>query len=304
MSDRPQLLPTLAAALACILGGTAIVASRVAVAEAEPLAVAVLRYAIAGVIMVAIALTIRRQRIRATRREWWPVLALGALQFGLFGWLFTASVVYVPAARAALVLATMPILTLALSALMGRERLTRAKLVGAALAFGGVMLALGDRTLTTGSEAWKGDLLMFGAALICSTYNVLTGLYVRRFPAVAMTAVQLPVGAAALFVALVLAGDVSHLVSFSVDGWIAVVFLATVGGAASFYSWIWALERISPSRVAVTISLNPVSAAILGALVLGEPLTARLMIGLVGVVAGIALTNWPVREPAPAKATG
>src|SRR5688572_30343912 len=105
MSDRPQLLPTLAAALACILGGSAIVATRVAVAEAEPLAVALLRYAGAGLVMIAIAFAIRRPRVRATLAQWWPVLALGALQFGLFGWLFTASLQYVPAARAALVLA-------------------------------------------------------------------------------------------------------------------------------------------------------------------------------------------------------
>ncbi len=304
MSDRPQLLPTLAAVLACVLGGAAIVATRVAVAEAEPLAVAVLRYAGAGIVMIAIALAMRRPRVRATLAEWWPVIGLGVLQFGLFGWLFTASLQYVPSARAALVLAIMPILTLALSALMGRERLTLPKFFGAMIAFGGVMLALGDRALTTGAEAWKGDLLMFCAALVASVYNVLTGLYVRRFPPVTMTAVQLPVGAAALLVALALAGDIAHLVSFSFGGWIAIVFLATIGGAISFYSWIWALERISPSRVAVTVSLNPVAAALLGALVLNEPLTARLLLGLVGVVAGIALTNWPLRERAAVKATG
>jgi drug/metabolite transporter (DMT)-like permease len=304
MSDRPQLLPTLAAALACILGGASIVATRVAVAEVEPLAVAVLRYAGAGAIMIVIAAVVRLPRIRATLAEWWPVLALGVLQFGLFGWLFTASTQYVPAGRSALVLATMPILTLALSALVGRERLTLAKFFGAVVAFGGVTLALGDRALTTGAETWKGDLLMFGAALIGSLYNVVTGLYVRHFPPIAMTAVQAPLGAAALFIALALAGDISHLVSFSAGGWVAVVFLATLGGAASFYSWIWALERISPSRVAVTISLNPVAAAILGALVLGEPVTTRLLLGLVGVFAGIALTNWPLRERGPVKAAG
>lgn len=303
MSEKPQLLPTLAAVLACILGGSAIVATRVAVAEADPLAVAVLRYTGAGIVMIAIALVMRRPRIRAKFAELWPVLALGGLQFGLFGWFFTASLQYVPSARAALVLATMPVITLALSALMGRERLTLPKFFGAAIAFGGVMLALGDRALATGPEVWKGDLLMFCAALCGSVYNVLTGLYGRKFPPVAMTAVQLPVGAALLFVALLLAGKIGDLGSFSIGGWTAIVFLATIGGAASFYSWIWALERISPSRVAVTVTLNPVAAAILGAAVLGEPLTAQLLLGLVGVVAGIALTNWPMRERAPAKAT-
>jgi drug/metabolite transporter (DMT)-like permease len=288
----------LAAVTACVLGGAAIVATRVAVAEAHPLAVAVLRYAGAGAVMFVLMLLMRRGR-RIKSAQLWPVLILGALQFGLFGWLFTASIQYVTAARAALVLATMPVLTLALAALLGRERLTASKALGSILAFGGVVVALGDRELSAGADVWKGDLLMFGAAIVGSVYNVLTGLYTRHLPAVTMSAIQLPAGAAALFVALVLTGDVGQLGAFDTRGWLAVAFVATIGGAASFYTWIWALERISPSRVAVTVTLNPVAAALLGALVLDEPVTMRLLLGLIGVVAGIALANWPVRSAAP-----
>jgi drug/metabolite transporter (DMT)-like permease len=294
MSERPQLLPMFVAMLSCMLGGAAIVATRIAVAEAHPIAVAVLRYAGAGAVMALILLITRRGR-RVSTAQLWPVLALGALQFGLFGWLFTASIQYVPAARAALVLATMPVMTLALAALLGRERLTAFKAVGSVLAFGGVLVALGDRELSAGGEVWKGDALMFGAALVASVYNVLTGIYSRHLPAATMGALQLPAGAAALFVALLLTGDIGQLVAFDARGWAAVVFIATIGGAASFYSWIWALERISPSRVAVTVTLNPLAATLLGALVLNEPFTVRLLMGLVGVIAGIALANWPVR---------
>lgn len=304
MSEKPQLLPTLAAVLSCILGGSAIVATRFAVAEADPLAVAVLRYSGAALVMIAIVAAVRRRRVSPASNGIWPVLGLGVLQFAIFGWLFTVSLQYMPAARAALVLATMPILTLALSALMGRERMTGAKLMGAVFACGGVALALGDRALATGPEVWKGDALMFGAALIGSVYNVLTGFVTRTFPAVSMAAVQLPAGAIVLFAALVVTGDVSQLVNHSPGGWIAVVYLATIGGAASFYAWIWALERIPPSRVAVTVTLNPISAAILGANVLGEPVTTRLLLGLAGVVIGIVLSNWPMRVREPAKATG
>jgi drug/metabolite transporter (DMT)-like permease len=294
MSDRPQLVPMLVAILACVLGGAAIVATRVAVAEAHPLAVAVLRYAGAGAVMFLIMLMVGRGR-RVPTAQLWPILALGGLQFGLFGWLFTASIQYVPAARAALVLATMPIWTLAMATVLGRERLTVSKALGSILAFGGVVVALGDRELSAGADVWKGDLLMFAAAFVSSIYNVLTGLYTRHLPAVTMSAIQLPAGALALFVALLITGDVGQLVAFDTRGWIAVAFVATIGGAASFYTWIWALERISPSRVAVTVTLNPVAAALLGALVLNEPVTTRLLLGLIGVVAGIALANWPVR---------
>ena len=50
---------------------------------------------------------------------------------------------------------------------------------------------------------------------------------------------------------------------------------------------------------AVTISFNPLAAAVLGALVLGEEITLRLMAGLAGVVAGIVIAYWPARLPEP-----
>jgi drug/metabolite transporter (DMT)-like permease len=302
MSRRHQFLGTLAAIAASILGGSAIVATRLAVNVADPLAFAVLRYMGAGAVILVVTLVSRRGRLGLTISGLGPVLALGLLQFGVFGWLFTAALAYVPAARGALVLATMPILTLALAALLGRERLTVRSGIGAAAACAGVALALGDRTFATGPDVWKGDALMFAAALVGSTYNVLTGLYSSRFPPLTMTAVQIPVGGAALFVALAVQGDFSGLTHFTPAGWIAVIYVMTLGGAGSFFLWIWALERIAPSRVAVTVTLNPVAAALLGAVVLGEEITWGVLVGLVGVVAGIALANRPSRASGPRSA--
>lgn len=295
MSRHHQLLGTLAAVAASILGGSAIVATRLAVDMGDPLAFAVLRYVGAGAVILIVALVLLRGRLGLTMSGLGPVLALGLLQFGLFGWLFTAALAYVPAARGALVLATMPILTLALAALLGRERITVLTGIGATVAFAGVTLALGDRTLAMGPEVWKGDTLMFAAALVGSTYNVLTGFYSSRFRPLTMTAVQIPAGGAALFAALAVQGDFSGLTQLTPAGWIAAAYVMTFGGAGSFFLWIWALERIAPSRVAVTVTLNPVSAALLGAAVLGEAITWGVLAGLVGVVVGIVLVNRPSR---------
>ena len=93
------------------------------------------------------------------------------------------------------------------------------------------------------------------------------------------------------------------LVSFSAEGWVAVVYLMTIAGAFCFYLWIWALEHTAPSRVAIAVTANPVAAAILGALILAEPVTWRIFAGLTGVIAGIVLVNWPSRmgQPSPAR---
>ncbi|MEO8626504.1 MAG: EamA family transporter [Betaproteobacteria bacterium] len=50
----------------------------------------------------------------------------------------------------------------------------------------------------------------------------------------------------------------------------------TFGGAVTFFLWIWALEHTTPSRVSVAVTLNPVSAAFLAAVLLNEPIGRRL----------------------------
>ena len=283
-------LAVLAAALSASIGGSAVVATRFAVPESNPLAVTFLRFL--GASLVILAFTLPRTRIRIDRRDLPPVAALALVQFALFAWLFSASLQYIPAARGALVLSTQPLLTLALAALLRRERFTLAKAAGGVIALLGVAFALGDRLSLPGADAAKGDLLMLGAAVTGSIYNVTSGYYLRKYPALVLCSVMVPIGALALLAAIAIGGDWSGLASFSAAGWLAIAYLMTIGGAVTFFLWIWALEHTTPSRVAITVTMNPVAAVILGAFILSEAVTWRLLAGLGAIIAGITLANW------------
>ncbi|HVD16813.1 MAG TPA: DMT family transporter [Actinomycetota bacterium] len=65
------------------------------------------------------------------------------------------------------------------------------------------------------------------------------------------------------------------------------------GGGLAFLLWTAALSRLTPTRVAVYVSLNPVVAALLGVWLLGERRSVPFAIGFAAVVAGVALVNWP-----------
>lgn len=290
-------LPLAAAAMSSVLGGSSMVAVRLVIDDSDPTSIALIRCLGAGPVLGFIVFGLRGVRLPAG--DTLRIAALGALMFGGFGWLMSAGLAYVPAARGALILATMPLLALALSAALGRERATWAKAAGALLALAGVAVALGDRELA-GPEAWKGDLMLAGAASVGAVHAVLSGTFLRRHAALPVTAVQAAAGIVVLGAALAVAGDVSGLVSFAGWQWLAVFFLAFVGGMLSFVLWFWGLERLDPSRAVLTISFNPIAAAIGGALLLGEPLTLRLLAGLAGVIAGIVLAG---RRPAGAGGT-
>ena len=288
----PALLAVAAAGLSSFLGGSAIVATRFVVPEAGVLPVVFLRFAGAGLLMLAF--TLPRTGLPVTGRDMPVLAALGLVQFALFPWLFTSSLALIPAARAALVLSTQPLVTLALAVITGRERLTATKLAGGLLALAAVAFALGDRLSAGGEQAWHGDLYMFGAVVSGSIYNVASSFALRRHRARVAASVMVPVGAVAAGVWLLWQGDASAVGRISAAGWWALVYLMSLGGAVTFFLWIWALEHTTPSRVALAVTLNPVSAAILGGVVLAEPLGWRLLVGLAGIVAALVLANWNV----------
>ncbi len=179
---------------ATLLGGSSAVATRYVLPESDALTVTFLRNA--GAALLIVALAVATTRVRIQRKDLPLTLVLGALQFGVMQLLFVSAFQYVPAARGALVLSTLPVMTMALAALLRRERFTWWRAIGGLLAFAGVALALGDRVAASGADVWKGDLLMFGAACSGAIYNVIAGPgLLRKYPAVAVTAVQLPAGA-------------------------------------------------------------------------------------------------------------
>ena len=106
-------------------------------------------------------------------------------------------------------------------------------------------------------------------------------------------------GAAALVVVGSLTGGIAAIGHLNAPQWIAGIYLGVGGGALAFILWVMALQRATPTRVASTMTVNPLAAGLLAALLVGEPITANLVIGLVAVFAGIWIATTEARQPAP-----
>jgi drug/metabolite transporter (DMT)-like permease len=94
-------------------------------------------------------------------------------------------------------------------------------------------------------------------------------------------------GAAVLILIGWLTGSVAVLGHLGTPQWIAGIYLGVGGGALAFILWVLALERATPTRVAATMTVNPLAAGLLATQLVGEPITANLVFGLVAVFAGI-----------------
>jgi drug/metabolite transporter (DMT)-like permease len=278
----------LAAAATGIQVGAAMVATRYVVDQTGPASLALLRYVIGFCCLLPPTLV--TGRVRFERRDLFAVAALGIGQFGVLIALLNYGLRSVPSARAALIFATFPLLTMVIAAALGRERLTAAKITGVLLTIAGVAVALGEKAVgTTGS--WIGELAVFASALVGAVCSVLYRPYLRKYP-------TLPVSTCAMlasvgFLALLAAGEgfFDAVPRFTRGGWAAVIFIGFSSGVG-YYLWLWALAHATPTRVTVFLSLSPLTAAALGALLLGEPISARLVAGLAAVVFGLALAHW------------
>ena len=267
------------------LGGTAAGVTRYLVGGADAVTLAILRWGIGFACLLPIALALRVKWPQ--RRDWPGVAALGIGFFGLFFIFYNVAISYTTAARASLALATLPLQTMLVGALLGIEPLGRRKATGVAIAVLGVLAALAAGLAAAPPGAWRGELIMAAAVLCMAFYNVWSRPFMRRSSALGFLTFGMGCGAAALVAAGVATGRVGVLARFGPAQWTAGIYLGVGGGAAAFVLWVLALQRATPTRVANTMTVNPIAAALLAAALVGEPMTLNLVAGLIAVFAGI-----------------
>ena len=275
----------LIAVVSSSLGGTAAAVTRYLVGSADPITLAILRWGIGLLCLWPIALLLR---VRWPQRsDWMAVIALGLCFFGLFFVLYNIAMSYTTAARASLALSTLPLQTMVVGALLGIEPLTKRKTLGVCIAIFGVVAALASGLAAAPPGAWRGELIMTGAVLCMAFYNVWSRPFIKRSSALGFLTVGMGAGALGLVAVGLITGRVAVLGTFGVPQWIAGIYLGVGGGALAFILWVLALERATPTRVANTMTLNPIAAGLLATQLVGEQITLNLVVGLIAVFIGI-----------------
>ena len=276
------------------LGGTAAAVTRYLILDADPITLAGVRWGI-GFLCVLPTAVLLRVRWPPTG-DWLPIAALGLCFFGLFFVFYNIAVSFTTAARASLALSTLPLQTMVVGALLGIEALTVRKSAGVCIAVFGVVAALASGLSAAPAGAWQGELIMTAAVLCMAFYNVWSRPFIRRSSALGFLAVGMGTGAAALILFASLTGRIGALQGFGASQWIAAVYLGVGGGALAFILWVWALERATPTRVANTMTVNPIAAGLLATQLVGEPITLNLVVGLVAVFAGIWIATTDAKD--------
>ena len=283
------------AAVAAVLFGASVVAVRVAVRDVPPVSLAVLRFGLGGLLLLLVALTVRRDALRL-EREVVPRFALLALVFyALFPLSFNIGLRFTEASRGALMLATMPVWSAVMARKAVGERLLPHQTAGVVLSIVGIAVAFAERGLfvRTSGRAVLGDSLLLLTAFWGALYGVLSKRALARSSALTVTTFPMLIGTAYLFPVALVEGLPSALASLDGTTLWLVLFIAVPGGAVAFYLWTSALSRLTPTQVAVYVNINPLVATALAALLLDERLSVLFAVGFAAVVGGVLLVNRP-----------
>jgi drug/metabolite transporter (DMT)-like permease len=269
-----------------VLWGGSFFFNGVALRELPPLTLVFLRVALAAMILLPVLLTYRI-RLPATRAAWRPYFVIALFNNVLPFSLIVTGQTYIPSGLASILNATTPLFTVVVMAVAGDEKLLMRRVLGVLTGLVGVIILRGqDLGLATGEGA--GILLCLAAAI---SYG-LAALFARRklsdSPPLATATFQLL--ASSLMMA-VIAAVVERPWQHPMPGvttWLAMAGLAALSTALAYIVFFQILRRSGSSNVMLVTLLIPVTALLLGYLVLGEQISPREIIGAL-VIGGALL---------------
>lgn len=299
VQNSERILAISAAAGAGMQVGGAIAATRMVVHDVGPFSLALLRYAIALACLLPFAWGTFKSA-RSTGRIA-ALLMLGMIQFGLLMALLNVGLLFLPAASAAIIFSTLPLATLIIAWALGRETITLSSLWAIGLVMTGVCLAVGPHSFAEdGLQFLMGSAAVVGATLCGAIASILYRDHVAGTPVLFITVTGLAAAVAFLLPPAMLELYAMDFALPSARHWPTVILIGT-SSAAGFYLWIFALARTTATIVGICVATAPISATVMGMLLLAESPDRGAFFGLLCVVIALFLLyRQPTKErPGP-----
>jgi drug/metabolite transporter (DMT)-like permease len=276
-----------------IWGGT-FIAGRIVSAQLPAATSALIRFMFALVaLLVVLHFSSGLRALNAiTRRQLLGTMALGATGIFAYNLLFFNALAVLPAGRTSLIVALNPVVTVLIATAFLGERLSPTRWLGMALALLGVWVVvtrgeLGQLLASVG----RGELAMFGAVCAWAAYTLIGKRVLAGLSPLLATLWAALWGT--LFLALLAIGDVPHLraASFTPAVWLSLAFLGILGTAVAFVWYYQGVNQLGAARTAVFNNLVPIFGVFFGWLLLGESVTASVLVGASLAITGVFLVN-------------
>jgi drug/metabolite transporter (DMT)-like permease len=278
-----------------LLWGMPYLLIRIAVGEIDPLVVAGTRTLMGALLLLPV--TLHRKALAPAFRKWKWLLAFTLVEMSVPWLLLGHAETQLNSSTAGLLIAAVPLFGALIATRLGHERFESRRLFGLGMGFAGVALLVG-------LDIQFADFLAVGATLVVSLCYAIGPMIVDRklndVPAIGVITASLILATLiyAPFTPFLLPSEVSAEAAWSVVG------LGVLCTAVAFLVFFALIAEVGPSRATVITYVNPAVAIVLGALVLGEPLTLGMAIGFPLVILGSYLGTMRLRRLDPSGRPG
>lgn len=284
--------------LAMLIWGSTFVVTKEVIGGLPPFALAFVRVALAAVVLLPLAQMRRRHQeteavvhvSQPSRLPWGAIFAMGFIGVAAYYALFNLSLAYTSASQGALVQSCLPAMTALVAVVWLRERASLVRWIGIALSIAGVAIVFSGAPASGAKSAVLGGLLMFATTILWGVYTALAKR-TTQFDSISITTAMLAVGAVMLLpiAAVEIAGH--GMPRLSLAGWLGVLYLGVVASGVAFILYNAALKHMDASLAGAYTNLIPIIGVIAGVIVLGEPLSARAILGGGIVFLGVWITS-------------
>jgi drug/metabolite transporter (DMT)-like permease len=212
--------------------------------DASPITIVWLRFAI-GVVVLGIAVALRRQFAMPNKSEWGYFALLGFLGITFHQWLQSNGLITSEASTTAWIVATTPVFMALLGWLVLKEGLGWVKVFGILLAFMGVLVVVSDGDITSisiGKLGAPGDVLILISAVNWAVFSTLSRRGLKSHPAGLMMFYVMSLGWIFTSLLFIPSGGVSEIPHLTLNGWIGILFLGIFCSGLAYIAWYDALQ--------------------------------------------------------------
>lgn len=282
--------------LTSVFWGGSFIAGKIA-AQAMPLMTAAFgRFLVASVLLVLAAIRFEGGLPRLNRSQMLITAALGLTGIFLYNVFFFGALARIPAGRTALFIALNPVATAMAASIVLRDRLSGKQWLGITVAMLGAVIVIvrGDF-----ASAFEDITQSFGLGETMICFAVLSWVCYTLISRKAMASLS-PIAATTyaslwglLFMAVGAGADILALdwAGLNWQVWVSIVYIGALGTVAAFIWYYQGIQAVGPARTAVFTNLVPVSAVLLSALILDEPILISMLVGGALSIIGVSLTN-------------
>lgn len=291
MSGDKEIGAYLALCSAVIFWGVSFVATKIALESIPTFTLILARFALAG--CVFLILMVLRGFPRLTLKEHGRVILMALCEPGLYFAFETIGLQYTTAPMASLIIATIPVVVLILSALFLGEHTRLAGIIGMGISLGGIaILVTADPQFSWAvSSHLLGDLLILGAVLSAAFYIIFARSLGKKHSAMEFTGLQAIYGALLFVPAFLWELPTVQWAEISLRSVTALVFLTLFATIGAFLCYNYTLTKLPATRAAIFINGIPVVTALSAWVLIGESLTLVQGGGGAMVLVGVFVAN-------------